>query len=271
MDIPKIEDFMGLVMGKEALKKAVGDKPEFDLMFDALLNDMKEKINTSVEGAENNKVEVNPIIASQGQDLNNVKSVKLEGTAEVNPNESHAKDLEYFLNMYKDFSKSNPIKSKESTLIDSVQKNTGLNNIENINKDDQMKEIYNTVEKYADKYGVDKDLILAIIKAESNFNPNASSSAGAKGLMQLMDFNSEAYGISNPYDIDQNIEGGVRHIKSYLDMFGGNVEMALMAYNGGPGNMERRGVSSPSDLYKMPGETQNYVPKVLKYYREGVF
>ena len=66
-----------------------------------------------------------------------------------------------------------------------------------------MDTIYKTVDKYASKYGVDRNLVLAIIKQESNFNPNATSHAGAKGLMQLMDFNSEAYGLTNPYDIEQ--------------------------------------------------------------------
>lgn len=111
--------------------------------------------------------------------------------------------------------------------------------------------------------GENKNLILAIIKQESNFNPNAESGVGAKGLMQLMAFNSEAYGVKNPFDIDENINAGVKHIKSYLDKYNGNIEMALMAYNAGPGTMARRGVNSPSDLYKMPEETQNYVPKIM--------
>ena len=81
--------------------------------------------------------------------------------------------------------------------------------------------------------------------------------------MQLMDFNSEAYGVNNPFDIDENINAGVQHIKSYLDLYDGNVEMALMAYNAGPGTVERRGVNSVSDLYKMPEETQNYVTKIM--------
>lgn len=113
------------------------------------------------------------------------------------------------------------------------------------------------------RVGENKNLILAIIKQESNFNPNAESGVGAKGLMQLMAFNSEAYGVKNPFDIDENINAGVKHIKSYLDKYNGNVEMALMAYNAGPGTMARRGVNSPSDLYKMPEETQNYVPKIM--------
>ena len=71
----------------------------------------------------------------------------------------------------------------------------------------------------------------------------------------------------NGFDIEQNIDGGTRHIKEYLDKYNGDVEMALMAYNGGPTRMAKRGVKSINDIYKMPKETQNYVPKVMKYYK----
>ncbi len=94
------------------------------------------------------------------------------------------------------------------------------------------------------KYGVDENLIRAIIKVESNFNPNTVSKAGAKGLMQLMPENCKDLGISDPFNIEQNIDGGTRHIKEYLDKYNGDVEMALMAYNGGPTRMARRGVKS---------------------------
>ncbi|MBD7915949.1 lytic transglycosylase domain-containing protein [Clostridium sp. Sa3CUN1] len=141
------------------------------------------------------------------------------------------------------------------------------NNLDTYSLEDtsvSVEDIYSTVDKYCNKYGVDKNLVLAIIKQESNFNPNAVSSAGAKGLMQIMDFNLESYGVNDPFDIDENIEAGVKHIKSYLDMYDGNVEMALMAYNAGPGTVQRRGVTSLNDLYKMPAETQNYVAKIMK-------
>lgn len=93
------------------------------------------------------------------------------------------------------------------------------------------------------------------------------SPVGAKGLMQLMPENCRDLGVSDPFNIEQNIDGGVRHIKEYLDRYKGNMEMALMAYNGGPTRMMNRGVRSINDLYKMPKETQNYVPKVMSYYR----
>lgn len=136
--------------------------------------------------------------------------------------------------------------------------------------DTNMNEIYDAVNKYSKEYGVDSKLVLSIIKTESNFNPTVVSSAGAQGLMQLMPENSKAKGVSNPFDIEQNIKGGIELFKGYLNSYGGNVEMALMAYNGGPGTMQRRGVTSASDLYKMPEETQNYIPKVMNYYSTGI-
>lgn len=242
MNISKVEEFMGSVVSKEALKKAIGDGPEFDIVYEALLNSNEENIFNS----NNEESSESYIPAAVGQKLENIPlRIRTEpiktGELYLNRTNSDTSLNISFDNLYTDLS--------QDTTVD-------------------VEKIYSTVDKYSQKYGVDKNLVLAIIKQESNFNPNAVSSAGAKGLMQLMDFNSEAYGLTNPYDIDQNIEAGVKHIKSYLDMYNGNLEMALMAYNGGPGTMERRGVNSASDLYKMPQETQNYVPNVLAYYEE---
>lgn len=136
--------------------------------------------------------------------------------------------------------------------------------------DTDMQKIYNAVSSASKKYGVDSNLILAIIKQESDFDANSTSGAGAAGLMQIMPANFSHLGIIDQYDVNQNINGGTKLLKEYLNQYNGNTEMALMAYNGGPGTMQRRGVSSAGDLYKMPQETQNYVPKVMGYYRNGV-
>ena len=144
-------------------------------------------------------------------------------------------------------------------------KHIGLNSQKlNVSVDERIE---NAIEVSSKKYGVDEKLIKAIIKVESNFDPKVVSPVGAKGLMQLMPENCRDLGVSDPFNIEQNIDGGVRHIKEYLDRYKGNMEMALMAYNGGPTRMMNRGVRSINDLYKMPKETQNYVPKVMSYYR----
>ena len=241
MNIPKVDDFLGLTISKDVLKQAIGDGPEFDLVYETMLNDKMENMNSEDNSKNSDENSYTYTASGSGQRLEDIPlRIRREPTQtgelilEVNNKIDNSTSIDNNYNIY----------SSESNSAD-------------------IDKIYAAVDKYANSYGVDKNLILAIIKQESNFNPNAVSSAGAKGLMQLMDFNSEAYGVKNPFDIDENINAGVKHIKSYLDKYNGNVEMALMAYNAGPGTIARRGVNSPSDLYKMPEETQNYVPKIM--------
>lgn len=162
---------------------------------------------------------------------------------------------------------------ESSVLLDNIVSSDVVNNgvvskIEPTNKDESINiRIKNAVSKASKEYGIDADLIMAIIKVESDFNPNCTSKAGAKGLMQLMPVNVKDYGVKDVFNIEENIDAGTRQLKDYIDMFDGSVEMGLMAYNAGQGTMKKRGVKSPDDLYKMPKETRDYVPKVLKLYR----
>lgn len=160
---------------------------------------------------------------------------------------------------------SNTINSTQ--IANKLEASTETENIKLSDKNSTI-EIERAIESSAKKYAVDADLIRAIIKTESNFNPNVVSSAGAKGLMQLMPENCKEYGVVDPFDIEENIDAGTRHIKEYIDKYDGDIQMGLMAYNGGPTRMKNRGVNSIDDIYKMPKETQNYVPKVMKYYNE---
>ncbi|MCG7375945.1 lytic transglycosylase domain-containing protein [Paenibacillus sp. ACRSA] len=118
------------------------------------------------------------------------------------------------------------------------------------------------------KYGVPESLIKAVIDTESNFNPNVVSSAGAKGLMQLMDGTAAGLGVSNSFDPAQNIDGGTKYLSLQLQRFGGEVKMALAAYNAGPGRVSRLGVSNDTELMNalklLPTETQAYISKVEK-------
>ncbi len=109
------------------------------------------------------------------------------------------------------------------------------------------------------KYGVDVGLIKAVIKAESDFNPQAVSHAGACGLMQLMPATARSLGVKDSFDPEQNVMGGTRFLKDMLQRYNGNVDAALSAYNWGPGNVDKR----PDHL---PRETRDYLARVKQLY-----
>ena len=116
------------------------------------------------------------------------------------------------------------------------------------------------IEAAARKYKVDPKLVAAVAEVESNGNQDAVSSVGAIGVMQLMPDTAASLGV-DPYNKQQNIEGGAKYLRQMLDSFGGDLKKAVAAYNAGPGAVKDYGGVPP---YK---ETQNYVSKVLDIYR----
>jgi soluble lytic murein transglycosylase-like protein len=116
------------------------------------------------------------------------------------------------------------------------------------------------VEQTARRHDVDVNLVKAMIRTESNRNPRAVSNKGALGLMQLMPFTARDLGVTNVFDPAQNVDGGVRYLKSLLTQFGGDLSLSLAAYNAGPGAVTRHGGIPP---YR---ETQDYVRKIGTLY-----
>lgn len=116
----------------------------------------------------------------------------------------------------------------------------------------------------SEKYDISYDFLLAVAKAESDFNPKCVSSAGAKGIMQLMPDECKEFGVSDPYDPEKNIMASAKLLAAHLKKFNGDFTLAAAAYNAGSGAVKKYGGVPPYS------ETQNYVKKINRYMKEGV-
>lgn len=119
------------------------------------------------------------------------------------------------------------------------------------------------IDAVADEFQVDRALVHAVVTAESGYNPKAVSRAGAQGLMQLMPATAKRYAVTDSFDPLQNLRGGTKYLSDLLKMFGGNLELAVAAYNAGENAVLRYNRQVPP--YR---ETMAYVPKVLSIYRK---
>jgi len=119
------------------------------------------------------------------------------------------------------------------------------------------------IEQAATRHNVDPNLVRAVVKVESNFNPNAVSRKGAMGLMQLMPQTARSLNVVNPFDPQQNIDAGVRHLKRLMESYGGDVKLSLAAYNAGAGAVAR------SAGVPHFAETQSYVKRITQLYYGG--
>jgi soluble lytic murein transglycosylase-like protein len=119
------------------------------------------------------------------------------------------------------------------------------------------------VQRAADRHNVDPNLVRAVIKVESNFNPHAVSRKGAMGLMQLMPGTARSLKVEHPFDPSENIDAGVRHLKQLLESFGGDLNRSLAAYNAGSNAVRRNNGIPPY------AETQNYVRQITRLYWNG--
>ena len=132
-----------------------------------------------------------------------------------------------------------------------------------LNRAFTQQDIDAAIEQAAARHNVDPSLVRSVVKVESNFNPNAVSRKGAMGLMQLMPSTARSLNVSNPFDPQQNVDAGVRHLRKLLDSYGGNVRLSLAAYNAGPGAVAR---SAGVPHFR---ETQNYVRRITNLYNGG--
>lgn len=131
----------------------------------------------------------------------------------------------------------------------------------NTTSDTKLDDIFT---KAAETYDVPVELLKAVAKAESGFNPNAVSKCGAMGIMQLMPGTAKALGVVDAYDPEQNIMGGANYISQKLKAYNGDITLALAAYNAGSGNVAKYGGVPPF------AETQNYIKKIYGYMGEDI-
>lgn len=123
----------------------------------------------------------------------------------------------------------------------------------------EKNQIMAAIDNAARKYRLPRRLLQAVVRAESDFQVRAVSPAGARGLMQLMPATARELGVQDPFDIDQNIDGGAKYLRSMLDQFGGDLKLALSAYNAGPGNVIKYKGQVPF------AETCAYVNRVMRF------
>lgn len=180
---------------------------------------------------------------------------------------NHLKAFLEFKDVYETKDSSNNIYADNdpfSALIKVVTPDTVTTNVPDSTKSRVDKYRTLIIEK-ATKYGIDPNLLYALVAKESNGDPRAVSRAGAMGLAQLMPATAKELGVLNPFDPEQNLEGAAKHIRKLQDMYNGNKSLTLAAYNSGIGNVKKAGYTVPKIK-----ETQDYVTTILSWLPKGV-
>jgi len=157
----------------------------------------------------------------------------------------------------------NSLESLRKGLQEKIDIKTNLDDVNKIlPSDESMKRLNkfdSIINQASEKFGIESSLIKSVILAESAANSKAVSSAGAKGLMQLMDGTAEELGVNNSFDPRQNIFGGAKYLSKMLRQYGGDLDLCLAAYNAGPAAVEKHNGVPPYD------ETKNYISRIKGY------
>jgi soluble lytic murein transglycosylase-like protein len=229
------------------------------MSLETILKDLKQQqLKRRQKIASSQAVNQLPQIQSQQQ--NNLPEANIN---KITPYKSKSIDLNNTSQLQNSINNRQPVQPLSNTAnlsnqlsnLQSLNNNTANNQISSSGNGD----VDSAVKSAAKQYGVDEKLIYAIIGQESGGNAKAKSNKGASGIMQLMPATAKSLGVTDIYDVGQNINAGVKYFKQQLDTFG-TVDKALAAYNAGPGNVKKYGGIPP---FK---ETQAYVKKILSNY-----
>ena len=196
-------------------------------------------LNSQVEGLKNRTAEASPMDT-------------------LYPKNRVNNDPNSFENILKTSNPVNIVKNPSVSSLNTTIQELGSTN--SVTATSSKSQILDMITKISEKHGVDDKLVKALIRQESGFNPKATSKSGAMGLMQLMPATAKGLGVQDAYNPVQNVEGGVKYLKSMLNRYNGNIILALAAYNAGPGAVDKYSGVPPY------AETQNYVKNILANY-----